>query len=68
MKRDVAIDALLDLNGSILGQGNGYWIKLEAWRVLISNDPQPCNFMIRFDPLLWPGPRVSTYELRVARP
>jgi hypothetical protein len=33
MERDAAIDTLLDLNGSILDQGNGYWIKLEAWRV-----------------------------------
>jgi len=30
MERDAAIDTLLDLNGSILDQGNGYWIKLEA--------------------------------------
>jgi len=33
MERDTAIDTLLDLNGSILDQGGGYWIKLEAWRV-----------------------------------
>jgi hypothetical protein len=37
MKRDPAIDALLDLHGSILDQGNGYWIKLEAWRVETSD-------------------------------
>jgi hypothetical protein len=36
MKRDAAIDTLLDLNGSILDQGNGYWIKLEAWSVEVS--------------------------------
>lgn len=36
MKRDAALDTLLDLNGSILDQGNGYWIKLEAWRVEVS--------------------------------
>jgi hypothetical protein len=36
MKRDEAIDTLLDLHGSILDQGNGYWIKLEAWRVEVS--------------------------------
>ena len=36
-KRDVAIDTLLDLHGSILDQGNGYWIKLEAWRVEMSD-------------------------------
>jgi Family of unknown function (DUF6516) len=33
LKRDTAIDALLDLHGSIIDQGAGYWIKLEAWRV-----------------------------------
>ncbi|BAO81589.1 acyl-coenzyme A synthetase/AMP-(fatty) acid ligase [Serpentinimonas raichei] len=33
MHRDTAIDALLDLDGSILDQGGGYWIKLQAWRV-----------------------------------
>jgi len=36
MSRDAAIDTLLDLHGSILDQGNGYWIKLEAWRVEVS--------------------------------
>lgn len=36
MKRDTAIDALLDLHGSIIDQGDGYWIKLEAWRVDVS--------------------------------
>jgi hypothetical protein len=33
MKYDAAIETLLDLNGAILDQGNGCWIKLEAWRV-----------------------------------
>ncbi|WP_322010627.1 toxin-antitoxin system TumE family protein [Paraburkholderia sp. J12] len=37
-KRDIAIDTLLDLNGSVLDQGNGYWIKLEAWRVDVSDE------------------------------
>ena len=36
MKRDTAIDTLLDLHGSILDQGGGYWIKLEAWQVDVS--------------------------------
>lgn len=31
------IDTLLDLNGSILDQGGGYWIKLEAWSVDMSD-------------------------------
>lgn len=36
MQRDFALDTLLDLNGSVLDQGNGYWIKLEAWCVAVS--------------------------------
>jgi hypothetical protein len=38
MKRDTAIDTLLDLNGSILDQENGYWIKCEAWQVNVSDE------------------------------
>jgi hypothetical protein len=30
MNRDITIDTLLDLDGSILDQENGYWIKLET--------------------------------------
>lgn len=33
MNRDAGIDTLLDLHGSILDQGCGYWIKIEAWQV-----------------------------------
>lgn len=33
MKRDYGIDALLDLNGAIIDQGNGYWLKIEVWRI-----------------------------------
>ncbi len=33
MSRDPAVDTLLDLHDSILDQGGGYWIKIEAWRV-----------------------------------
>jgi hypothetical protein len=27
---------LLDLHGQVLDQGDGYWIKIEAWRVEVS--------------------------------
>ncbi|MGI9213937.1 MAG: toxin-antitoxin system TumE family protein [Methylococcaceae bacterium] len=37
MKKDKAMDTLLDLHGSILDQEGGYWIKLEAWRVDVSD-------------------------------
>jgi hypothetical protein len=30
---DTDVETLLDLDGSILDQGNGYWIKIEARRV-----------------------------------
>ncbi len=33
MQSDPAIDTLLDLHGEILDQGDGYWMKIEAWRV-----------------------------------
>lgn len=33
---DVGLNTLLDLDGSILEQGGGYWIKIEARRVLAS--------------------------------
>lgn len=38
MKNDPAITTLLDLHGSILDQGDGYWIKIEAWLVEISDE------------------------------
>ena len=37
MKADPAIETLLDLDGSVLDQGNGYWIKIEARRTDVSN-------------------------------
>lgn len=36
MRTDPAIDTLLDLDGSILDQGDGYWIKIEARRTDVS--------------------------------
>lgn len=30
MSRDAGLDTLLDLDGSILDQGDGYWIKIEV--------------------------------------
>lgn len=38
MKIDPVIDMLLDLDGSLLDQGNGYWIKIEAKRTDSSNE------------------------------
>ena len=33
MPRDSGLDTLLNLAGEIYDQGDGYWIKIEAWRV-----------------------------------
>jgi hypothetical protein len=33
MRGDYGIETLLDLDGQIIHQGGGYWIKIEAWRV-----------------------------------
>lgn len=33
LKEDVGLETLLLLNGEIYDQGNGYWIKTEAWRI-----------------------------------
>lgn len=33
MEYDAAVATLLELDGSILDQGSGYWIELRAWRV-----------------------------------
>ena len=33
---DPGLSTLLDLHGQVLDQGDGYWIKMEAWRVEVS--------------------------------
>ncbi|MBW0171006.1 MAG: toxin-antitoxin system TumE family protein [Hydrogenophaga sp.] len=32
-KEETGIGTLIDLHDQIIDQGNGYWIKIEAWRV-----------------------------------
>lgn len=32
MQRDPGIDTLLDLHNQVIEQGQGYWVKIEAWR------------------------------------
>jgi hypothetical protein len=34
---DPGLETLLDLDGSILEQENGYWIKVQVWRVEVSD-------------------------------
>ena len=38
MRDNLGLETLLDLDGSILDQGSGYWIKIEAWRVEPDDD------------------------------
>lgn len=37
MHRDPGIETLLDLHDQVIDQGNGYWLKIEAWQI----DPTP---------------------------
>ena len=38
MREDLGITTLIDLHDQILDQGDGYWIKIEAWIVPVSKD------------------------------
>lgn len=38
MKRDIGIDILLELNGTIYHEENGYWYKIEAYLVTPSKE------------------------------
>ena len=36
MHEEPGLTTLLDLQGQILDQGDGYWIKIEAWQVAVT--------------------------------
>jgi len=38
MREDPGIATLVELHDQIIDQGNGYWIKIEAWRVVATQD------------------------------
>ena len=38
MQGHLGLETLLDLDGSIIDQGNGYWIKIESWRAEAGDD------------------------------
>lgn len=61
MKEDPAIDTLLDLDGSILDQENGYWIKIEARRTAPSDEvPHGIRYSVTLhDPY---GKRILGYD------
>ena len=47
MNIDSALTTLLDLHGSILDQGGGYWIKIDAWAVEVSDEmPQGVRYSL----------------------
>ncbi len=37
-KRDIGLDVLLELNGTEYTEDNGYWYKIEAWKVTPSKE------------------------------
>ena len=37
MREDHGIVTLIDLHNQVIDQGDGYWIKFEAWRVEVSD-------------------------------
>ncbi|MDN5937458.1 MAG: DUF6516 family protein [Salinisphaera sp.] len=49
MRDELGLETLLDLNGSIIDQGDGYWVKLEAWRVEVTDDiPHGIRYSLTF--------------------
>ena len=36
MRKDHGLETLLDLNGQVIDQGGGFWIKIDAWVVQAS--------------------------------
>jgi hypothetical protein len=61
MYKDPAVDVLLDLNGVILRQENGYEIKIEARRVEISNAvPHGIRYSLTLHDLY--GKRILGYD------
>ena len=47
MNIDSALVTLLDLHGSVLDQGGGYWIKIDAWAVEVSDEmPQGVRYSL----------------------
>jgi hypothetical protein len=37
-RKDVGLRTLLDLSGQVIDQEDGYWVKIEAWEVVRSDD------------------------------
>ncbi len=48
MRDDLGLETLLDLNGSIIDQSNGYWIKIEAWRVATDDNAHAVKLPKKF--------------------
>lgn len=61
MHKDLGLETLLLLDGSIIDQGDGYWVKIEAWRVKGSDDiPHGIRYALTLhDPF---GKRIMGYD------
>jgi hypothetical protein len=61
MRTVPGLDTLLDLNGLVIHQGGGYWVKIDAWRVGISdNTPHGiCYSLTLHEPY---GKRILGYD------
>jgi hypothetical protein len=61
MKGDSGLETLLSLHGEILDQGNGYWIKIEAWTAEASlGNPRGIRYSLTLhDPY---GTRILGYD------
>jgi hypothetical protein len=67
MTRDHGLDTLLDLDGTVIDQGGGYWIKVEAMRVQVSlNRPHGIKYSLSLhEPS---GARIVGYDNAHAPP
>ena len=53
MREDLGITTLIDLHDQIIDQGDGYWIKIEAWVVPSSKDiPHGVRYFVEVDRVL----------------
>jgi len=61
MVDDAGLQNLLDLAGSVIDQGNGYWVKIEAWSVTPSlNVPHGIRYALTLhEPY---GKRILGYD------
>lgn len=61
MYEDSGIETLLDLHNEIIDQGDGFWVKIEAWRVPVTQaTPQGIHYSLTLhEPY---GKRILGYD------